>query len=55
MDNDIEISVVSNPIAQNDDDDDISRWNVGRVENMDCTFLLAKSFNQDLLRWNKEV
>ncbi|GMI05427.1 hypothetical protein TrLO_g3069 [Triparma laevis f. longispina] len=34
--------------------DDISRWNVDRVENMLGMFCYAKSFNQDLSGWNVE-
>ncbi|GMH49757.1 hypothetical protein TrLO_g7306 [Triparma laevis f. longispina] len=34
--------------------DDISRWNVGRVENMDQMFLGCSTFDQDLSGWNVE-
>ncbi|GMI16847.1 hypothetical protein TrLO_g6235 [Triparma laevis f. longispina] len=34
--------------------DDISKWNVGRVENMEGMFNGAELFNQDLSGWNVE-
>ena len=32
--------------------DDISRWNVERVENMNIMFYDAQAFNQDIGKWN---
>ncbi|GMI06832.1 hypothetical protein TrLO_g15373 [Triparma laevis f. longispina] len=34
--------------------DDISRWNVDRVESMNSLFCECESFNQDLSGWNAE-
>ena len=35
-------------ISQND----ITKWNVSNVENMECMFMSVRNFNQDLSNWN---
>ena len=35
-----------------DFDEDISRWDVSNVQNMEHMFLGAKVFNQDISSWN---
>ena len=32
--------------------DDISKWNVSKVTNMNCMFMYSNGFNQDLSKWN---